>query len=224
MAAVFLDREDAGRQLAARLKDLSSFALDGKQLIVLGIPRGGMVVASEVARSLQAVLDVFLSRKLGVPGQEELAFGAVCLGAEPLLDPDVIRATGVSNAEIERITAAAREELERRASLYRDNRPAAEVAGRIVILVDDGIATGASMLAAVKALRVLPPEKLIAAVPVAPLDTCNWLKSQVDELVCLFAPRDFYAVGQFYRQFGQVKDEEVTRLLRMAEAGSVDAA
>lgn len=214
MAMLFDDRDDAGRRLAGRLEGVARV----DALVVLGIPRGGVSVAFPIARKLHAPLDVFLTRKLGVPGQEELAFGAISLDGKPLLDEGVIRTAGISAEQIARVVAEARATLERRAALYRGERSAVAVAGRTAILVDDGIATGASMLAAVRALRAVGPARLVVAVPVAPASTCRWLRREVDELVCLEAPEDFYAVGQFYRQFEQIGDEEVIALLRRAEA------
>ena len=214
MAILFRDRDDAGRQLAERLGAGS----EAGRGIVLGIPRGGVSVAFPVAQKLQVPLDVFLARKLGVPGQEELAFGAVALGGAPYLDEQVIQAAGIPQEQIERIVAEAVATLELRAELYRGEQPALEVAGKTVVLVDDGIATGASMFAAVRALRGLGPARLVVAVPVAPESTIRWLRSEVDELVCLHAPEDFYAVGQFFGDFGQVSDEEVTSLLGRARA------
>ena len=214
MAILFRDRDDAGRQLAERLGAGS----EAGRGIVLGIPRGGVSVAFPVARKLQAPMDVFLAQKLGVPGQEELAFGAVSLGGEPFLDEQVIRAARISEEQISRIVAKAVATLERRAELYRGERAAIEVAGKSVVLVDDGIATGASMFSAIRALRAMGPARLVVAVPVAPPSTCRWLRGELDELVCLHVPEEFYAVGQFYGDFGAVGDEEVTSLLRRAEA------
>jgi putative phosphoribosyl transferase len=210
---IFENREDAGRQL---VKQLAEFA-NRSDAIVLGIPRGGVVVASEVARALHLPLDAFLSRKLGVPGHEELAFGAIVAGGGRYLDEEVVRAAHVSPEQIERVTAEVRQTLERRAALYRDDRPPLQVAGCAVILVDDGIATGASVYAAISALRQIKPAELVVAVPVAPASTCTWLRTLADRLVCLHAPRDFNSVGQFYRDFSQVDDEQVIDLLRRAE-------
>jgi len=210
---IFENREDAGRQL---VKQLAEF-VDRQDAVVLGIPRGGVVVASEVARALHLPLDAFLSRKLGVPGHEELAFGAIAAGGGRYLDEEVVRAAHVSPEQIERVTAEVRQTLERRAALYRDDRPPLQVAGCAVILVDDGIATGASVYAAISALRQIKPAELVVAVPVAPASTCTWLRPLADRLVCLHAPRDFNSVGQFYRDFSQVDDEQVIDLLRRAE-------
>jgi len=205
---------DAGRQLAAKLGAYAG----RKDVIVLGIPRGGVPVAFEVARALKAPLDIFLSRKLGVPGQEELAFGALATGGVRVLDRDLIAQVGISEREIDQIAASVKKELERRARVYRGLRPALNVKGKTVLLVDDGIATGSSMLAAINALRQMEPARLVVAVPVAPYDTCKRLRSVVDELVCVDTPETFYAIGQFYGDFSQVRDEEVTELIRRANA------
>jgi putative phosphoribosyl transferase len=210
---IFEDRADAGRRLAEPLQEFA----DRKDVVVLGIPRGGVAVAFEVATALHVSLDIFLSRKLGVPGQEELAFGAVAAGDGRYLDGQVIQAAAISEEQIERITAEVRETLQRRAVRYRGNRAALAVAGRTVVLVDDGIATGASVYAAIRALREMRPAALVLAVPVAPASTAAWLRRQVDKLVCLYTPEEFYAVGQFYRNFTQVEDDQVIDLLRRAE-------
>lgn len=215
---IFADREDAGRQLAAKLMGFSG----RRDVLVLGIPRGGVAVAYHVARALNAPLDVFLSRKLGVPGQEELAFGALASGGVRLLDQDLIRELDISKADIERITADVKAELERRERVYRDKRPPLDVAGQIVILVDDGIATGSSMTVAIQTLRQMRPARLVLAVPVAPASTCKRLRDQVDELLCVHMPERFYAIGQFYGDFSQVTDEQVIEILqRAAQIGPV---
>jgi putative phosphoribosyl transferase len=208
----FQDREDAGRRLAQALPDYAN----RKDVIVLGIPRGGVPVAFEVAKALNAPLDIFLSRKLGVPGQEELAFGAIATGETRVLDQEIIEAIGISEEQIERVTARVKKELERRENLYRGSRAPLKLEGLTVVLVDDGIATGSSMRAAIQALRQMKPARLVVAVPVAPLSTCNRLKHEVDDLICLYSPKDFYAIGQFYENFSQLADEEVTELLRRA--------
>jgi putative phosphoribosyl transferase len=209
---IFDNRADAGRQLSKRLQSFG----DREDVVVLGIPRGGVVVAFEIASALHIKLDIYLSRKLGVPGHEELAFGAVAAGDGRYLDRDVIDTARVTPQQIEHVTAKVRETLTQRAALYRGYRPPLEIAGRTVILVDDGIATGASVYAAVAALRQMKPAKLVLAVPVAPPPTCAWLKTVVDEFVCLYQPDNFYAVGQFYKDFSQVTDDEVIGLLRRA--------
>jgi len=209
---MFRDRKEAGRELAEQLHAYAN----RKDVIVLGIPRGGVPVAYEVAKALDAPLDIFVSRKLGVPWQEELAFGAVATGGARVLDHEIIEAVGISDEEIDQITTRAKKELERRENLYRGARPALRVYGLTVILVDDGIATGSSMRAAINALRQMQPAQLVVAVPVAPQSTCKRLRSEVDQLVCVRMPEDFYAIGQFYEDFSQVADEEVTQLLHRA--------
>ncbi|MHB1022699.1 MAG: phosphoribosyltransferase family protein [Acidobacteriaceae bacterium] len=210
---IFKNREDAGRQLAALLTEYAN--LD--DVLVLGIPRGGVPVAFEVSKALHAPLDIFLSRKLGVPGQEELAFGAIAAGDGRYLDQEIIAATGISEERIQRITEATKKVLEERAVLYRGHKPPLQVEGKIVILVDDGVATGASIYAAIRALRQMKPKKLVIAVPVAPASTCQWIRSVADDLVVASIPPQFYAVGQFYANFLQTTDEEVVDLLRRSE-------
>jgi putative phosphoribosyl transferase len=207
---IFTDRVDAGRLLAERLKAYAN----RKDVIVLGIPRGGVPVAFEIAEALGAQLDVFVARKLGVPGQEELAFGAVASGGVRVLDPEIVGALGISNFDIEEVTARERKELERRERLYRGARPSLDIGGRTAILVDDGIATGSSIRAAISALRHLHPARLVVAAPVAPLSTCMRLQQEVDDLVCVDTPKSFRAIGEFYEDFSQVTDQEVIDLLR----------
>jgi len=209
---IFGDRVEAGRHVAERLRAYANRA----DVIVLGIPRGGVPVAFEVATELNVPLDVFLSRKLGVPGQEELAFGAVATGGVRVLDEELIESVGISKQEIEEITRKARAELERRERVFRGDRPPLDLQGKIAILIDDGIATGASMRAAIRALRQHKPARVVVAIPVAPLSTCHHLRPEVDELVCIHMPESFYAIGQFYADFSQVPDEEVTRLIHRA--------
>ena len=209
---IFGDRVDAGRRLAEKLRAYAN----RDDVIVLGIPRGGVPVAFEVATALNAPLDVFLSRKLGVPGQEELAFGAVATGGVRVLDQDLIEGVGISKREIEEITHRVRMELERRERVYRGARPPLDLQGKIAILIDDGIATGSSMRAAINALRQHKPARVVVAIPVAPLSTCHRLRPEVDELICVHMPESFYAIGQFYADFSQVADEEVTDLIRRA--------
>jgi putative phosphoribosyl transferase len=214
---IFQDRTDAGRTLA---KQLGAYA-NRTNVIVLGIPRGGVPVAFEVARALNAPLDVFLSRKLGVPGQEELAFGAVATGGVRVLDPEIIEASNISEQQIDQITEKVRMELERRERAYRGGRPPLHFKGQIVILVDDGIATGSSMRAAVSGLKQMKPARIVIAVPVTPLSTCNHLRSEVDEVVCLHTPKFFYAIGEFYEDFSQLNDDEVSDLLCRATQPAV---
>jgi putative phosphoribosyl transferase len=206
----FADRAEAGRQLAGQLAGYAGRA----DVVVLGIPRGGVPVAFEVAEALDAPLDVFMSRKLGVPGQEELAFGAVAGRNVRVLDRELIQELNISSAEIESITQRVKAELERREHVYRGGRPAVDVAGKTVVVVDDGIATGSSMLAAIETLRKMRPARLVLAVPVAPAPTCRRLQEYVDELAYVETPEQFYAIGQFYEDFSQVSDEEVIELLR----------
>ena len=206
---IFANRAEAGRSLAWRLEKYA----DRDDIVVLAIPRGGVPVAFEVARALRAPLDVFLLRKLGVPGQEELALGAIASGGVRVLDRQILRSLSISAGEIESITAQAQRELKRRETAYRGDEPPVSVAGKIAILVDDGVATGASLLAGTRALRQLRPAKIVVAVPVAPAPVYDRLAYEVDEMVCVATPEPFGAVGQFYDDFSQVDDEEVVRLL-----------
>jgi putative phosphoribosyl transferase len=207
---VFRDRAEAGRALAKLLTGYE----DQKNVLVLGVPRGGVPVAFEVAAKLHAPLDVFIVRKLGVPGREELAFGAIASGGIRFLDTEIVEAVGISEQIIEKITAAETQELERRERAYREWRSPLTVEGQTVILVDDGIATGSSMQVAMTALRERKASRLVVAVPVAPASTCRRLRSQVDDLICVQMPKSFYAIGEFYEDFSQVSDQEVTDLLR----------
>jgi putative phosphoribosyl transferase len=218
--SMFADRTEAGQRLAERLRGYS----DSKDAVVLGVPRGAVVVAYEVASALHLPLDVFLSRKLGVPGREELAFGAVASGNVRVLDREIIDGLQITEKQIADVTQAVRRELDRREGLYRGSRPPLALEGRTALLIDDGIATGSSMLAAIRALRLLNPGRLVVAVPVAPAATCNRLRREVDELICLETPRFFYAIGQFYDDFSQVTDEEVAELLRLAPQPALQSA
>jgi putative phosphoribosyl transferase len=216
MEASFPNRAEAGRRLAEKLDKYAG----RDDVLVLGLPRGGVPVAYEVAQRLGAPLDVFIVRKLGVPGFEELALGAIASGGVRVLNDDVVRALPNANELIESVTAKEMEELERREQTYRDGRPAPEPRGRIVILVDDGLATGATMRAAVAALRQRGAAKIVVAVPVGAADTCREFEAEVDETVCAIASEWFQAVGQYYEDFSQVTDEEVRELLtRAAERG-----
>ena len=210
---IFADRTEAGRILAKQLQQYK----DGRNLLVLGLPRGGVSVAFEVATELKAPLDVFIVRKLGVPGHEELAFGAIASGGVRVLDEESAEAAGVSDLEIELIVEKERQELERRELAYRGRRAPAAVAGKTVILVDDGIATGHSMEAAIDALLLRKPARLVVAVPVAPFSTCRRLAGKVDDLIAVQKPESFYAVGEFYEDFSQISDQAVAELLRKAE-------
>lgn len=211
---IFADRKDAGCRLAAALGELGEL----REAIVLGIPRGGVAVAAEIARALRLPLDAFLARKLGVPGHEELAFGAVAANGARYLDPQIVRMARLTENQVDCITAEALDLLEHRAAIYRAGRAPLDLAGRTAILVDDGIATGASFFAAVQALRGLRPAALVAAIPVAPPSTVAKLRAYVDECVCLQAPAHFQAVGQFYAAFPQLTDSDVVRLLDDAQA------
>jgi putative phosphoribosyl transferase len=205
----YRDRQDAGRQLASRLLDHRN----APDVVVLALPRGGVPVAYEVASELHAPLDVLLVRKLGVPGQEELAFGAIASGGIRFINSDVVAALAISP---ETIAAVAREEageLQRREQLYRDGRPPAGLSGRTVILVDDGLATGASMHAAVLAVRQHRPLRIIVAVPVGAPETCAELRKLADSVVCPLQPEPFRAVGLWYQDFPQISDDQVRTLL-----------
>ena len=208
----FENRTEAGRKLAKRL---SGYA-NRNDVIVLGVPRGGVPVAFEISQALKVPLDVFLVRKLGAPGQEELAMGAIASGGVRILDRETIEALGVSDLDIESITSKEQKELQRRERAYRGGRPPLDVHEKTVIVVDDGIATGSSLRAGIKALRQMKPARIVVAVPVAPASTCGHLEREVDELVCLDTPELFYAIGQFYADFSQVTDEEVQGLLRQS--------
>ena len=216
----FRDRTDAGRQLAARLH-----AYAGREdVLVLALPRGGVPVAFEVAQALHAPLDVFVVRKLGVPGQEELAMGAVATGGAVLLNPEVVQYLDITDAELKGVIAAERQELERRNHLYRDDRPQPDVKGKTVILVDDGLATGASMRVACAALRQLGPARLVVAVPLAPAEACAEMRAEADEVVCAVTPEPFYGVGMWYEDFTQTTDAQVRDLLARAAAPQPAAA
>jgi putative phosphoribosyl transferase len=212
MERAFPNRAEAGRLLAEKLEKYA----DRNEVIVLGLPRGGVPVAYEVAKSLRAPLDVFIVRKLGVPGFEELAAGAIASGGVRVLNEDVLRALPNADEIVESVTAKETAELERREKSYRDNRPAPELRDRVVILVDDGLATGATMRAAVKALRQRGVAKIVVAVPVGPPDTCREFEDEADETICASAPEFFQAVGQYYEDFSQTSDDEVRDLLARA--------
>lgn len=210
-AMIFRDRADAGRQLAGKL---SAYKDDGAQ--VLALPRGGVPVAYEVARALHAPLDVFVVRKLGVPGHEELAMGALASGGVRVLNEDTLAQLRIDDASLDAVTRAELAELRRRENVYRGDLPAPDVAKRPVILIDDGLATGASMYAAVLALRERSPSNIVVAVPVAPADTCAQLARHVDEMICIATPEPFRGVGAWYADFSQVTDDEVRGMLRSA--------
>ncbi|HEX9144173.1 MAG TPA: phosphoribosyltransferase [Candidatus Binatia bacterium] len=209
---MFRDRTEAGQLLAQKLIRYK----DQPGVVVLGLARGGMPVAFEVAKGLHTPLDVFVVRKLGVPGQKELAMGATASGKVRVLNDSIINALGISPATIETVAAKEEEEIEQRERLYRGARPSIEVENKKIILIDDGLATGSTMRAAVLALRRQHPASVIVAVPVAALSTCEDLKQEVDEIVCLLTPENFFAVGQWYEDFSQITDEEVQEILRSA--------
>jgi predicted phosphoribosyltransferase len=208
----FRDRADAGAVLA----DLLSSYAGRDDVLVLALPRGGVPVGYELARRLDVPLDVFVVRKLGVPGHEELAMGAIASGGVRVLNERVVDELGITDDEIARAANVEEHELARREQLYRDGRPPRQVEGRTVILVDDGLATGASMRAAAAAVRAQRPRRVVVAVPVAARRTCNELRAEVDEIVCATTPSMFFAVGSWYEDFSQTSDEEVRELLARA--------
>lgn len=205
----FRDRRAAGRLLAAQL----AAYVDRPDVLVLALPRGGVPVAYEVARALNAPLDIFLVRKLGVPDYEELAMGAVATGGVRVLNDQIVGGLHIPDYVIDQVTAWEQQELARRERLYRGDRPPPDVCGRTVILVDDGLATGATMHAAIKALRQQQPARIVVAVPTASPETCDQLRAEVDEVICAITPEPFYAVGLWYEDFSQTTDEEVRNLL-----------
>ena len=217
---MFENREEAGRRLAERLKSYAG----RENTIVLGVPRGGVVVAYEVAKVLDAPLDVLVLRKLGVPWQEELAFGAIAHGGVRVLDRETLEMLNLTEADIERVAAREQAELDRRERTYRAGKPPLDLRGKTVILVDDGIATGSSARAALRALRTMGPQRIVLAVPVAPRATAERLRAEADEVICEDTPDTFYAIGQFYGDFLPVEDREVIALLARAAAGTPENA
>jgi putative phosphoribosyl transferase len=212
MIRPFHDRTDAGQQLAAQL---TAYA-NRPDVLVLALPRGGVPVAYEVAQALNAPLDIFLVRKLGLPGQEELAMGAIATGGVRVLNSEVVDTLRIPDDVIDYVAAQEQRELERRERLYRGDRPPPDVRGKTVILVDDGLATGATMYAAAAALREQGPERIIVGVPTAAPETCDAFRGAVDEIVCAITPDPFYAVGLWYEDFSQTSDDEVRDLLSRA--------
>jgi putative phosphoribosyl transferase len=210
---LFDDRADAGRQLASRL-----LRYETEDPIVIGVPRGGVPVAYEIARALDAPLDVVVARKIGAPQQPELGLGAIVDGDHPekVLNEDLVRMLHVPRTYIEREAATQLEEIHRRQALFRGGRPRVELAGRTVIVVDDGIATGGTVRAVLRGVQRARPRRVVLAVGVAPPDTAEMLRAEVDELVCIATPEPFHAVGQFFRDFSQVSDDEVVRVLAKA--------
>ena len=206
----FIDRRHAGRVLASHLTNYAG----RDDVIVLALPRGGVPVAYEVASALGVPMDIFLVRKLGTPGHRELAMGAIASGGVRVLNEDVVRWYGISEAAIEHIAREEQEELARRERAYRDDRPAPDLANRIVILIDDGLATGSTMRAAAHAVRAQRPARVVIAVPVGAPQTCSELAAIADEVICVNTPEPFSAVGQWYLNFDQTDDNEVRELLR----------
>jgi putative phosphoribosyl transferase len=218
--AVFQDRAEAGRVLADRL---SGYARS-PDVVVLALPRGGVPVGFQVARSLQAPLDVLSVRKLGVPGHEELAMGAIASDGTRVVNRRVVGELGIAEDKLQAVAAAEHQELERRERTYRGQRPRPEITGKVVIVVDDGLATGATMWAAVTAIRRQQPARVVVAVPVAAASTCQQLQQVAEEVICASTPAPFVAVGQAYHDFGQMTDEEVCTLLVTAWATNGDQA
>lgn len=214
MPRPFDDRRQGGRLLAERLSHYG----DRDDVVVLGLARGGIPVAFEVANALAAPLDVFVVRKLGVPGREELAMGAIASGGVRVLNDDVVIAAGIDPQEIEDVSAREAREVERRERLYRSDRGPVPVSGRVVIVVDDGLATGASMRAAIEALGERGADRVVVAVPAASPRTCAEFEGAVDEIVCAITPEPFLAVGQWYLDFAPTSDEEVRELLERARS------
>jgi len=212
MERAFANRTEAGRLLAEKLVEYA----DQSDVILLGLPRGGVPVAYEIAKRLRLPLDVFIVRKLGVPGFEELAAGAIASGGVRVLNEEVVRAIPYASEAIEAVTARETAELQRREQIYREGRPPPELRDKIAIVVDDGLATGATMRAAVKALQQRGAAKIVVAVPVGPPDTCEELAHEADEAICLSMPPFFQAVGQYYEDFSQTSDDDVRELLNRA--------
>ena len=216
----FRNRNEAGRLLAEKL---TAYA-NRSDVLVLALPRGGVPVAYEVARCLGAPLDVFLVRKLGVPGYEELAMGAVATSGVRVLNDQIVNGLGIPSYVIDAVAAQEQQELERRERLYRGSRPPPDVRGRTLILVDDGLATGATMRAAVMALRQLQPARIVVATPTASPEICEELRSEVDEVICAITPEPFLAVGHWYEDFSQTTDDEVRNLLARQDPGGAQPA
>jgi len=210
LMSIFSDRVEAGRRLAEALK-----GYEGREAVVLAIPRGGVVVGYQVAKRLEAPLDVIAPRKIGAPHNPELAIGAVAEDGTIILDEGLVRSLGVPESYIGEESGRQREEIRRRLRLYRGEAPYPELEGRVVILVDDGVATGSTAKAALASIRRRGPEEVVVAVPVAPPSTARELEGEADRVVCLYTPEPFYAIGQFYGDFSQTSDEEVVRLLEL---------
>jgi putative phosphoribosyl transferase len=210
--AYFIDRADAGRRLAAML-----LPYRGEQPLVLALPRGGVPVAYEIAHALAAPLDILVVRKLGVPGQRELAMGAIATGGVCVLDTEIIQALGITPRQIDEVRAEESIELERRQRALRGDRPPPEVRDRTIILVDDGLATGSTARAALRALRQEQPRRLVLAAPVCARESAQALHTDADAIVCALTPENFFAVGAWYEHFGQTSDQEVLDLLQRAD-------
>lgn len=214
---LFQDRREAGQALA---RELASFK-GSSNLIVLGIPRGGVVVGHEIAKALGAPIDVYITRKIGAPHNPELAIGAVASDGTLIIDQQLVRRLGVEQDYIEEESRRQKDEISRRLSEYRGDRPSPQLAGKIVILVDDGVATGATTLVTIRAIKAQDPSELVLAVPVGPRDSIETLRQEVDKLVCLHAPEIFWAVGAFYNMFDQTSDAEVKALLQIDQEREV---
>ena len=210
--ALFKDRRDAGKKLAQKLSAYASRS----DVVILALPRGGVPVAYEVALTLNAPLDIFTVRKLGLPGHEELAMGAIATGGARVINQDVVRSFNVPQGVVEAVAKQELRELERRERAFRGDRMMREVHDKTAILIDDGLATGASMQAAIKGLRAKDPTRIVVAVPTAPLETCEAFKQLVDEMICATTPEPFYGVGQWYEDFSQVTDDQVQTFLEQA--------
>jgi len=217
--ALFKDRVDAGKRLA---KELSKYT-SRSDVLILALPRGGVPVAFEVAKALNVKMDVFIVRKLGVPGYEELAMGAIASDNIRVLNEDVVRSFNIPEQVIDRVAANELKELERREHTYRGNRPKLEISNKIIILIDDGLATGATMRAASAAVKTKNPAKIIIAVPTAARDTCEFFGKEVDEIICVATPEPFYGVGAWYEDFSQTTDKEVCNLLEKAKKFPIQA-
>jgi putative phosphoribosyl transferase len=213
MNKLFHDRTEAGRRVAEMLGDYARRA----DVLILALPRGGVPVAFEVAKALNAPLDIFVVRKLGLPSNEELAMGALASGNIRVLNKEVVRSFGVGARIIEAVAEKEQAELERRERLYRGDSPPPEVGGKTILLVDDGIATGSTVRAAIAALRQREPARIVVGVPVAPASTCEALRADADEVVCAKTPEPFYAVGQWYKVFDQTTDEQVRELFERSK-------